>query len=75
LRRAVQDRKLLATRLAIKDGCAAWLLTHAQKMKRGIIRVVVSDRNDGRETANNQAHHYRYVLAISLLKRGAMWKP
>ena len=31
-------------------------------MKRGTIRVVVSEKNDGRETASNQAHHYRYVL-------------
>jgi hypothetical protein len=56
------DHKLLAERLGIKVDYAAWLLTHARKMKQGIIRVVVSEKNDGRETANNQAHHYRYVL-------------
>jgi hypothetical protein len=56
------DRKLLAERLGIKVDYAAWLLNHAQKMKSGIIRVVVSGKNDGRETAINQAHHYRYVL-------------
>lgn len=31
-------------------------------MKQGIIRVVVSEKNDGRESASIQAHHYRYVL-------------
>ena len=52
------DRNLLAAQLDIKDAYADWLLTHARKMKRGIIRVVVSEKNDGRETASNQAHHY-----------------
>jgi hypothetical protein len=56
------DANLLAERLGIKVDYAGWLLTHARKMKRGIIRVVVSEKNDGLETANNQAHHYRYVL-------------
>lgn len=35
-------------------------------MKSGIIRVVVSEKNDGRETASVQAHHYRYVLDDNL---------
>jgi hypothetical protein len=56
------DRNLLAERLGIKVDYADWLLNHARKMKRGTIRVVVSEKNDGRETASNQAHHYRYVL-------------
>lgn len=56
------DRDLLAERLGIKIDYADWLLNHARKMKLGIIRVVVNEKNDGRETANNQAHHYRYVL-------------
>jgi hypothetical protein len=56
------DRKLLAERWGIKVAYADWLLTHARKMKGGIIRVVVSEKNDGRETASIQAHHYRYVL-------------
>jgi hypothetical protein len=56
------DPKLLADRLDIKVDYAAWLLTHARKMKGGTIRVVVSEKNDGRETASIQAHHYRYVL-------------
>ncbi|AGB21661.1 hypothetical protein Mycsm_01242 [Mycobacterium sp. JS623] len=56
------DPKLLAERLGIKTDYAAWLLTHARKMKHGTIRVVVSEKNDGRETAAIQAHHYRYVL-------------
>jgi hypothetical protein len=56
------DKKLLAERLNIKPDYAAWLLTHANKMKHGTIRVVVSAKNDGRETASIQAHHYRYVL-------------
>ena len=56
------DPKLLAERLGVKGDYAAWLLTHARKMKGGIIRVVVSEKNDGRETASIQAHHYRYVL-------------
>lgn len=60
------DPKLLAERLDIKVDYAAWLLTHARKMKRGIIRVVVSEKNNGRETASIQAHHYRYVLGYDL---------
>lgn len=56
------DRNLLAERLGVKVDYAGWLLHHAQKMKRGTIRVVVSEKNDGRETASIQAHHYRYVL-------------
>jgi hypothetical protein len=48
------DRNLLAKRLGIKVDYADWLLNHARKMKRGTIRVVVSDKNDGRETASNQ---------------------
>jgi hypothetical protein len=56
------DRKRFAERLDIKGDYAAWLLTHARKMKHGTIRVVVSAKNDGRETASIQAHHYRYVL-------------
>jgi hypothetical protein len=56
------DRILLAERLSVKVDYAAWLLHHAQKMKRGTIRVVVNEKNDGRETASIQAHHYRYVL-------------
>lgn len=56
------DGKLLAERLGIKVAYADWLLTHARKMKGGVIRVVVSEKNDGRETASIQAHHYRYVL-------------
>jgi hypothetical protein len=60
------DRNLLADRLNIKADYAAWLLTHARKMKSGTIRVVVSEKNDGRETASIQAHHYRYVLDDAL---------
>jgi hypothetical protein len=56
------ERNPLAERLGIKIDYADWLLNHAWKMKRGTIRVVVSGKNDGRETASNQAHHYRYVL-------------
>jgi hypothetical protein len=56
------DGNLLAELLGIKSDYAGWLLNHARKMKHGIIRVVVTEKNDGRETANNQAHHYRYVL-------------
>ncbi|MDV3135003.1 hypothetical protein [Mycobacterium sp. 29Ha] len=56
------EGKLFAESLGIKVAYADWLLTHARKMKRGIIRVVVSAKNDGRETASIQAHHYRYVL-------------
>jgi hypothetical protein len=56
------DPGALAERLQIKRDYAAWLLTHARKMKHGTLRVVVSDKNDGRESANIQAHHYRYVL-------------
>lgn len=63
------DRNLLAERLGIKVDYADWLLHHARKMKSGIIRVVVSEKNDGRETAAIQAHHYRYVLDSS---RGPM---
>jgi hypothetical protein len=48
--------------IGIKVDYADSLLNHARKMKRGTIRVVVSEKNDGRETASNQAHHYRYVL-------------
>ena len=48
--------------MGIEGYYAAWLMTHARKIKRGIIRVVVSEKNDGRETASIQAHHYRYVL-------------
>ncbi|KUI16936.1 hypothetical protein AU193_22390 [Mycobacterium sp. GA-1285] len=56
------DARLLAERLGIKVDYANWLLTHARKMKRGTIRVVVSEKNNGGETASMQAHHYRYVL-------------
>ena len=49
-----------------KKDYAAWLLTHARKMRSGTIRVVVSDKNDGRETASIQAHHYRYLLGKDL---------
>lgn len=56
------DAKVLAARLDIKPDYASWLLTHARKLKQGIIRVVVSEKNDGRESASIQAHHYRYVL-------------
>lgn len=56
------DAHALAEQIGVKHDYAAWLLTHAQKMKHGIIRVVVSEKNDGRETAAIQAHHYRYVL-------------
>lgn len=56
------DSKTLASRLNVKNDYASWLLTHARKMKQGTIRVVVSEHHDGRETANLQAHHYRYVL-------------
>lgn len=56
------DAHALAERLGVKHDYASWLLTHARKMKHGIIRVVVSEKNDGRETAGIQAHHYRYVL-------------
>jgi hypothetical protein len=52
----------LAERLGIKRDYADWLLTHARKMKSGTIRIVVSEKNDGRESAAIQAHHYRYVL-------------
>ncbi len=60
------DRNLLADQLGIKVAYAEWLLHHVRKMKNGIIRVVVSEKNDGRETASIQAHHYRYVLANDL---------
>ncbi len=62
------DPKLLAERLDIKVDYAAWLLTHARKMKSGIIRVLVSKKSDGRETASIQAHHYRYVLDEDLTR-------
>lgn len=60
------DACALAERIGVKNDYASWLLTHARKMKNGIIRVVVSDKNDGRETAAIQAHHYRYVLDNAL---------
>lgn len=60
------DKHVLATTLGIKPDYAAWLLTHARKMRSGVIRVIVSDNNDGRETASIQAHHYRYVLDADL---------
>ena len=56
------DAKVLAAQLGIKPDYASWLLSHARKMKQGIIRVVVSGKNEGRESASIQAHHYRYVL-------------
>lgn len=62
------DRNLLAERLDIKVEYADWLLHHARKMKNGIIRVVVSEKYDGRETAGIQAHHYRYVLGDNLTR-------
>lgn len=61
-KRSGTDRNLLAERLGVKVDYADWLLNHARKMKSGIIRVLVSEKHDGRETASNQAHHYRYVL-------------
>jgi hypothetical protein len=60
------DRNLLAERLGVKVDYADWLLSHARKMKSGTIRVVVNEKHDGRETASNQAHHYRYVLDDNL---------
>lgn len=57
---------ILAEQVTIKPDYASFLLTHAKKMKSGTIRVVVSETNDGHETANNQAHHYRYLLAENL---------
>lgn len=60
------DRKVLADRLGIKVDYADWLLHHARKMKNGTLRVVVTEKNDGRETASIQAHHYRYVLDDNL---------
>ncbi|MCP9274001.1 hypothetical protein [Mycolicibacterium arenosum] len=56
------DRNVFAERSGIKADYADFLLAFARKMKQGIIRVVVSDKNDGRESAAIQAHHYRYVL-------------
>ncbi len=60
------DPALLAEKLQIKKDYAAWLLTHARKMKTGTIRVVVSAKNNGHETASIQAHHYRYLLGKDL---------
>lgn len=60
------DSNLLAVSLGIKVDYASWLLTHARKIKSGTIRVVVTEKNDGRETAAIQAHHYRYVLDDNL---------
>ena len=60
------DSKVLAQRLQIKPEYADFLLSHARKMKSGAIRVRVTTRNDGHETASNQAHHYRYLLACKL---------
>ncbi|MCV7251614.1 hypothetical protein H7J86_05515 [Mycobacterium hackensackense] len=56
------DPKALAAEVGIKEEYAAWLLGYAQKMKLGVVRVVVDGKNDGRESASLQAHHYRYVL-------------
>jgi hypothetical protein len=56
----------LAERLGIKRDYAAWLLTHARKMKAGTIRVVISEKSNGHETASIQAHHYRYLLGEDL---------
>ena len=60
------DPGFLAENLGINRDYDAWLLTHARKMKAGTIRVVVSARNDGHETASIQAHHYRYLLGEDL---------
>lgn len=56
------DATIFASKINIKPDYAAWLLTHARKMKQGIIRVVVNEKSDGWESASIQAHHYRYVL-------------
>lgn len=56
------DPKALAVQMCVKDEYAAWLLGYARRMKYGLLRVVVNEKNDGRESASIQAHHYRYVL-------------
>jgi hypothetical protein len=56
------DHRALSDRMGVKSDYAAWLLSYAKKMKSGILRVVVDNKNDGHESASIQAHHYRYVL-------------
>ena len=69
------DRNLFAERLGIKVDYADWLLNHARKMKRGTIRVVVSEKNDGRETAATRLTTTdTFWTTTSPLRLGTMWK-